>query len=90
MIRADLVTTPWLAVAALVSALITITSVAILWSEACWKSLRGRRVRRVPPPMLAGMALLSAATLAIGLMPEPVLRIARQSAAALARMGGAA
>ncbi len=90
VIRAGLDVAPWLAVAALVSALITVTSVAVLWSEACWKSLRGRRVRPVPKPMLAGMALLSAATLAIGLMPEPVLCLARLSAAALARMGGAA
>ncbi|MDP1028345.1 proton-conducting transporter membrane subunit [Sphingomonas sp. KR1UV-12] len=90
VVRAGLDAAPWLAVAALLSALITITSVAILWSEACWKSLRGRRVRRVPPAMLAGMGVLSAATLAIGLMPEPVLRVARLSAAAIARMGGGA
>ncbi|MFS0773666.1 proton-conducting transporter membrane subunit [Sphingomonas sp. 1P08PE] len=90
VIRAGLDAAPWLSVAALLSALLTITSVAILWSEACWKSLRGRRVRRVPPAMLAGMAILSAATIAIGLMPEPVQRVARMSAAALARMGAGA
>ncbi len=79
----------WLAVAALVAALLTIVSVAGLWSEACWKSLKGRRVRRVPWSMLAGMAILSAATLAIGLLPERVAIVAKLSAAALARMGGA-
>ena len=77
----------WLAVAALVAALLTIVSVASLWSEACWKSLKGRRVRRVPWSMLAGMAILSAATLAIGLLPEQLAIVAKLSAAALARMG---
>ncbi|UZK68832.1 proton-conducting transporter membrane subunit [Sphingomonas sp. S1-29] len=74
---------PWIAAAALAAALLTIISVGSLWSESCWKSLRDRRVRRVPPAMLGGMALLSLATLAIGLMPEPVVITAQLSANAL-------
>ncbi|MBJ6120417.1 proton-conducting transporter membrane subunit [Sphingomonas mollis] len=77
----------WIAAAALVAAMLTIVSMATIWSEACWKSLSGRRVRKVPGAMLAGMAVLSAVTLAIGLMPEPLLRIARLSADALGGTG---
>ena len=82
---------PWLVLAALVAAILTLMSMAFLWSEACWKTPAGdRRVRPVPPAMLAGMAVLSAATLAIGLMPDRLFLVARQSAAMLARMGGGA
>lgn len=73
--------------AGVIAALLTIFSVAILWSASCWKDLRRRSARAVPLPMLLGMGLLSAATVAIGLMPEPVHSVAKLSAAALARMG---
>ena len=73
--------------AGLVAALLTIFSVAIFWSASCWKELRDRQPRQVPLPMLLGMGLLSAVTVGIGLFPAPVHAVARQSAAALARMG---
>ncbi len=69
------------------AALLTLFSVAILWSASCWKNLKGRKARAVPVPMLAGMALLSAATVVIGLNPGPVHTAAQLSAAALVRMG---
>lgn len=73
--------------AGLISALLTIFSVAIFWSAACWKDLRNRSPRPVPLSMLLGMGVLSAATMSIGLMPGWVDRLAKLSAAALARMG---
>lgn len=81
----------WLVLAALAAALLTLMSMAFLWSEACWKTPAGDRpVRPVPPAMLAGMAILSAATLAIGLMPERLFLLSRLSAAMLAQMGAGA
>jgi multicomponent Na+:H+ antiporter subunit D len=81
----------WLSLVALVAALLTIVSVAALWVEACWKSLPvDRPPRPVPAAMLAGMALLSVATLAIGLYPEPWWRIAELAAATLTGMGSGA
>ena len=73
--------------AGLLAAVVTVFSVAILWSAACWKDLPDREASRVPPAMLAGMAILSAATVAIGLFPGVVQEIARLSAVALAAMG---
>lgn len=78
----------WMVPVALLAALLTIMSVASLWAEACWKSRPADRVaRRVPRAMLAGMALLSAATLLIGLFPEPLWAVAKLSAAALTGLG---
>ncbi|WP_439533653.1 proton-conducting transporter transmembrane domain-containing protein [Polymorphobacter sp.] len=73
--------------AALVAALLTLISVGAFWSATCWKVTTGRQPRPVPPTMLLGMAILSAATLAISLVPAPVQTIAKLSAGALARMG---
>ena len=67
--------------------LLTIFSVAIFWSAACWKELRGRTPRQLPLSMLLGMGVLSAATMVIGLMPGWIDALAKLSAAALARMG---
>lgn len=78
----------WLALVALAAALLTIMSVAGLWAEACWKARPAdRHVRRAPRAMLAGMAPLSATTLAIGLYPEPLWRISRLSAHMLLGLG---
>ena len=74
--------------AGVAAAVLTIFSVAIVWSAACWKELPGRPAKRLPPSMLIGMGVLSAATIAIGLAPQVVLDAARLSAAALARLGG--
>lgn len=73
--------------AGVVAALLTIFSVAIFWSAACWKELRGRTPRQLPLSMLLGMGVLSAATMVIGLMPGWIDALAKLSAAALARMG---
>ncbi len=78
----------WLSLVALVAALLTIISVASLWVETCWKSRPADRpARTVPAAMLAGMAVLSAATLTIGLYPEPWWRVAELAAATLKGMG---
>lgn len=71
----------WQAGAAFAAGLLTIISVAFIWSEALWKDPpRGHRIRAVPPAMLAGMTLLSAATLAISLAPQYLWGIAQEAA----------
>jgi len=77
----------WLLGTGLAAAVLTIFSVAIFWSAACWKELPERPAKRLPNSMLIGMGLLSVATVAIGLAPQLVLDAARLSAAALAGMG---
>jgi multicomponent Na+:H+ antiporter subunit D len=78
----------WLALVALIAALLTLVSVASLWSETCWKALpTDREPRRVPAAMKAGMAVLSAATLAIGLFPQSLWVVARASARTLMELG---
>ena len=78
----------WLALVALVAALLTIVSVASLWSETCWKALPDdRRARAVPGAMKAGMAVLSAATLGIGLYPQSLWLIAQGAARTLMELG---
>ena len=78
----------WLALVALAAALLTIVSVAGLWAEACWKAVPGHRTaRRVPTAMLTGMAVLSVATLAIGLYPDPLWSAAQISARTLTDLG---
>ncbi len=72
--------------AGFVAAVLTIFSVAIFWSAACWKELPDRPAKRLPSSMLIGMGLLSVATVAIGLAPQWVQDAARISAAALAAM----
>lgn len=69
------------------AAVLTVFSVAIFWSAACWKELPDRPAKRLPPSMLIGMGLLSAATVAIGLAPGPIHSIAQLSASALATIG---
>jgi multicomponent Na+:H+ antiporter subunit D len=73
--------------AGIVAAIVTIFSVAIFWSAACWKELPDRSAKRLPVSMLIGMGVLSAATVAIGLVPNVVHAAAQLSAAALANIG---
>jgi multicomponent Na+:H+ antiporter subunit D len=73
--------------AGIVAAILTIFSVAIFWSAACWKELPDRSAKRLPVSMLIGMGVLSAATVAIGLVPNVVHAAAQLSAAALANIG---
>jgi multicomponent Na+:H+ antiporter subunit D len=76
---------PWyacLAVVALVAGALTLYSMSTLWTQAFWRTReRGRNAtRRIPPAMVAAVALLAACTLGIGLAVEPVARVARESA----------
>ena len=53
-----------------------------LWTRAFWQTPPGRPrvVRRIPPAMLAALALVAACTVGIGLAVEPVSRLARDAA----------
>lgn len=73
----------WLGAAALLAGLLTIISMGGVWARAFWQPRAdGLRARRVPPAMLIAIALLSAATLAIGLMPGRLWAIAGDAAVA--------
>ncbi len=78
----------WLGGVAVVAGFMTIVSMALFWSDACWKDPRGRPVRPIPAIAVAAMALLSAATLAIGLAPQWLWTLARLSARALGTISG--
>jgi multicomponent Na+:H+ antiporter subunit D len=73
---------PWLAAAALVAGFLTLYSMSTLWTHAFWQTPPGppRVARRIPPAMLAALALVGACTLGIGLAVEPVSRLARDAA----------
>jgi multicomponent Na+:H+ antiporter subunit D len=72
----------WLAVVALVTGALTLYSMSILWTQALWRTRDHDRnaTRRIPPAMVAAIGLLAACTLGIGLVVEPVARMARDSA----------
>ena len=72
----------WLAAVALVTGALTLYSMSILWTQALWRTRdHGRNAtRRIPPAMVAAVGLLAACTLGIGLVVEPVARMARDSA----------
>ena len=72
----------WLAVIALVAGALTLYSMSILWTQAFWRTRDRARhaTRRVPPAMLVGVGLLAACTLGIGLLVDPVARLAHDSA----------
>lgn len=77
---------PWhvlLGVVALVAGILTLYSMTILWTQAFWRKQESDRLatRRIPPAMIAAVALLAASTLGIGLAVEPVVRLARDAAA---------
>ena len=76
---------PWyatLAVIALVVGFLTLYSMSTLWTRAFWRTRDGGRIaaRRIPPAMVAAVALLAAGTLAIGLAVGPVARLTRDIA----------
>jgi multicomponent Na+:H+ antiporter subunit D len=76
----------WLGFAALAAGMMTIVSMGLFWSDACWKSPRRRRIRPIPATGVAAMALLSAATAILGLAPQWLWTLAQLSAGALGRM----
>ena len=76
---------PWhasLAVIALVAGALTLYSMSTLWTQAFWRTRDHGHdgSRRIPPAMLVAVALLAASTLGIGIMVEPVARLAQDSA----------
>ncbi|MFC3608123.1 Na+/H+ antiporter subunit D [Stutzerimonas tarimensis] len=75
----------WLAALALFVGILTLYSMTKIWMEAFWKApvLPRRTARKVPGPMLLGIALLSLLTLAIGFMPQALIVYSQQAAAAL-------
>jgi multicomponent Na+:H+ antiporter subunit D len=72
----------WLVVVALVAGALTLYSMSIVWTQAFWRTRdHGRNAtRRIPPAMLVAVGILAACTLGIGLVVEPVARLARDSA----------
>lgn len=74
----------WLGAAALFAGLLTIVSMTTFWSDACWKQPRSATQRRLPVSGLLAMAVLSAATVAIGLVPAWLWALADRSAKTLA------
>jgi multicomponent Na+:H+ antiporter subunit D len=78
----------WLGAVGLLAGLMTIVSMALFWSDACWKDPRsGRTQRRLPGSALLAMGMLSAATVAIGLAPGWLWTVAQLSAKALGDLG---
>ncbi|WP_369062352.1 proton-conducting transporter membrane subunit [Caulobacter sp. 73W] len=72
----------WLGFTAILAGLLTIVSMSIFWSDACWRQSR-TPLRPVPKSGLVAMAMLSAATVAIGLAPQALWTVAQLSARAL-------
>lgn len=67
----------WLPLAALVAGLLTIISMGAVWANGFWKSRAGGRIARpVPTSMFWAIAVLSGATLAIGLFPGVLWQVA--------------
>lgn len=70
----------WLGVVAIIAGLMTIVSMSIFWSDSCWKEARRGRLRPIPLPGIAAMAILSLATIVIGLFPHWLWSLATLSA----------
>jgi multicomponent Na+:H+ antiporter subunit D len=81
--RTDAGWSAWLALVALVVGALTLYSMSVVWTQAFWRTRDRSRnaTRRIPPAMLVAVGLLAACTLGIGLVVEPVARMARNSAA---------
>ena len=71
-----------LGAAALVAGFLTLYSVTTLWTQVFWRLPDTGRIRsrRIPPAMIAAVALTAACTLGIGLGAESLVRLARESA----------
>jgi multicomponent Na+:H+ antiporter subunit D len=83
IVRAGLEAAEWWAVvAALVAGALTLVSMVKIWNEAFWKAAPGGPVTAAPVPwaMVAPIVLLAALTLAIGLVPGPLLDFAHRAA----------
>ncbi len=75
----------WLAAIGLFVGLLTIYSMSKIWIEAFWKPAPFERSapRRIPTIMLVSIAMLGAVTIAIGVMPEPLVAYAHAAAQSL-------
>jgi multicomponent Na+:H+ antiporter subunit D len=72
----------WLVAVALVTGFLTLYSMSVLWTQAFWRprTREGHRARPIPTAMVAGVALLAACTLGLGLAIEPAVRLSRVAA----------
>jgi multicomponent Na+:H+ antiporter subunit D len=72
----------WLAAIALLTGFLTLYSMSTVWARAFWRPrpAGARAVRRIPPAMVAAVALLAACTLGLGLGLEPAVRLSRDAA----------
>jgi multicomponent Na+:H+ antiporter subunit D len=73
---------PWswgLAAVALATGFLTLYSMSTVWTRAFWQPRRrgARAARRIPPAMVAAVALLAGCTIALGLAIEPAVRLSR-------------
>jgi multicomponent Na+:H+ antiporter subunit D len=75
----------WLVVVALVTGFLTLYSMSMMWTQAFWRprTRAPRVVRPIPAAMVAGVALLAACTLGLGLGIEPAVRLSRVAASQL-------
>jgi len=83
IVRAGLEAAEWWAVAAaLVAGLLTLVSMVKIWNEAFWKPAPGQVAATGPIPraMAAPIVLLAGVTVAIGLLPQPLLALAERAA----------
>jgi multicomponent Na+:H+ antiporter subunit D len=72
----------WLVVVALVTGFLTLYSMSMLWTQAFWRPrTRAPHTNRpIPAAMVAGVGLLAACTLGLGLAIEPAVRLSRVAA----------
>jgi multicomponent Na+:H+ antiporter subunit D len=72
----------WLVAVALVTGFLTLYSMSMLWTQAFWRprTREGHTARPIPAAMVAGVALLAACTLGLGLAIEPAVRLSRVAA----------
>jgi multicomponent Na+:H+ antiporter subunit D len=75
----------WLVAAALVTGFLTLYSMSMLWTQAFWRprTRAPRRARPIPMAMVAGVALMAACTLGLGLAIEPAVQLSRVAATQL-------
>ncbi len=78
-----------LAVVALTAGFLTLYSMSIVWTRAFWRPAHRENGtgRRIPPAMIAAVAILAASTVTLGLAVEPAVRLSRAAAAQLTPAG---
>lgn len=72
----------WMAIVAIVAAVLTINSISSFWTQAFWQTpVREHAIRPIPVAMMVGLALMGASTLVMGVAIDPVASYAREAAA---------